>query len=188
MNVILGTMGEHNVRNALVALGVAHQMGVDLEKAALKLKEFHGQRQQLIRCEKCLLIDDTYNASPDSMKASVHVLSSMEGVKGRKIAALSDMLELGENEKNYHFEVVEYIAGESVDEVVVFGALSEEILKGIQSKTDKIQLTKVENREAMTQYLLQSVTPEDVVLLKASNGMKLSEVSREIQKASGHTI
>ena len=95
---------------------------------------------------------------------------------------------MGENEKNYHFEVGEYIAGESVDEVVVFGALSEEILKGIQSKTDKIQLTKVENREAMTQYLLQSVTPEDVVLLKASNGMKLSEVSREIQKASGHTI
>ena len=181
MNVILGTMGEHNVRNALVALGVAHQMGVNLEKAAAKLTEFHGQRQQLVRCDKCLLIDDTYNASPDSMKASVHVLASMEGVKGRKIAALSDMLELGEQEKNYHFEVGEYIAGEKVDEVVVFGELSEEILNGIRSKTDKIQLTTVENREAMTRYLLENVTKDDVVLLKASNGMKLSEVVKAMK-------
>lgn len=182
MNVVLGTMGEHNVRNALVALGVAHQMGVNLEKAALKLTEFHGQRQQLIRCDRCLLIDDTYNASPDSMRASVHVLASMEDVKGRKIAALSDMLELGKNEKDYHFEVGEFIAGESVDEVVVFGELSDEILNGIRSKTDKILLTKVESREAMTRYLLENITPEDVVLLKASNGMKLNEVAKAIQQ------
>lgn len=50
--------------------------------------------------KSCTLIDDTYNASPDSMKASVSVLSSMEGVKGRRIAALADMLELGEKREN----------------------------------------------------------------------------------------
>ncbi|MCD8019449.1 MAG: UDP-N-acetylmuramoyl-tripeptide--D-alanyl-D-alanine ligase [Clostridiales bacterium] len=207
--VLLNTMGEHNVRNALVALGVAHQMGVDLEQAAAKLAEFHGQRQRLVSCPRCTMIDDAYNASPDSMRASIHVLSSMEGVKGRRIAVLGDMLELGENEKKYHYEVGEYIATQNVDEVVVTGELSREILRGIADaeeretqrehtgcemksdhrivnekqmpKTPKRKALKyLESREEMTAYLLEHLHPEDVVLFKASNGMKLSEVSKAI--------
>lgn len=179
--VVLGTMGEHNVRNALVALGVAHQMGVDLEAAAEKLREFHGQRLKFVPCDRCTVIDDTYNASPDSMRASIHVLSSMENVKGRRIAALSDMLELGEDEKEYHYEVGKYIASQDIDELVVFGELSRELLRGAaDGKPGALRLTQVEDREAMTAYLLKTLRPEDVVLLKASNGMKLSEVVKTI--------
>lgn len=179
--VVLGTMGEHNVRNALVALGVAHQMGVDLEAAAEKLREFHGQRLKFVPCDRCTVIDDTYNASPDSMRASIHVLSSMENVKGRRIAALSDMLELGEDEKEYHYEVGKYIASQDIDELVVFGELSRELLRGAaDGKPGALRLTQVEDRDAMTAYLLETLQPEDVVLLKASNGMKLSEVAKAI--------
>ena len=179
--VVLGTMGEHNVRNALVALGVAHQMGVDLEAAAEKLREFHGQRLKFVPCDRCTVIDDTYNASPDSMRASIHVLSSMENVKGRRIAALSDMLELGEDEKEYHYEVGKYIASQDIDELVVFGELSRELLRGAaDGKPGALRLTQVEDRDAMTAYLLKTLQPEDVVLLKASNGMKLSEVAKAI--------
>ncbi len=198
--VLLNTMGEHNVRNALVALGVAHQMGVDVEKAAEKLREFHGQRLQFIHCERCTVIDDTYNASPDSMRASIHVLSSMENVKGRKVAALSDMLELGEDERKYHYEVGKYLASQDIDELVVFGDLSRELLRGAAETTENnqercsekekddrmakrqktLRLTRVDDREAMTAYLLETLRPEDVLLLKASNGMKLSEVAKAI--------
>ena len=179
--VVLGTMGEHNVRNALVALGVAHQMGVDLVAAAEKLREFHGQRLKFVPCDQCTVIDDTYNASPDSMRASIHVLSSMENVKGRRIAALSDMLELGEDEKEYHYEVGKYIASQNIDELVVFGELSRELLRGAaDGKPGALRLTQVEDRDAMTAYLLETLQPEDVVLLKASNGMKLSEVAKAI--------
>lgn len=197
--VLLNTMGEHNVRNALVALGVAHQMGVDVKKAAEKLQEFHGQRLQFVHCDRCTVIDDTYNASPDSMRASIHVLSSMENVKGRKIAALSDMLELGEDERKYHYEVGEYLASQDVDELVVFGELSKELLRGAEDAAEKnqklcsgkenngcttgqriLRLTQVEDREAMTAYLLETLRPEDVLLLKASNGMKLSEVAKTV--------
>ena len=179
--VVLGTMGEHNVRNALVALGVAHQMGVDLEAAAEKLREFHGQRLKFVPCDRCTVIDDTYNASPDSMRASIHVLSSMENVKGRRVAALSDMLELGEDEKEYHYEVGKYIASQNIDELVVFGELSRELLRGAaDGKPGALRLTQVEDRDAMTAYLLETLQPEDVVLLKASNGMKLSEVAKAI--------
>lgn len=179
--VVLGTMGEHNVRNALVALGVAHQMGVDLVAAAEKLREFHGQRLKFVPCDQCTVIDDTYNASPDSMRASIHVLSSMENVKGRRVAALSDMLELGEDEKKYHYEVGKYIASQNIDELVVFGELSRELLRGAAAgKPGALRLTQVEDRDAMTVYLLETLQPEDVVLLKASNGMKLSEVAKAI--------
>lgn len=194
--VCLNTMGEHNVRNALAALGVAHQTGVNLEKAAEKLCTFCGQRQQIIAGERCTIIDDTYNASPDSMKAAINVLSSMK-TEGKRIAALSDMLELGEEEKAYHYAVGKYIAGKNIDEVIVFGELSREILRGIEenlasevgekkeqnSSSTKITLLHVDTREEMIQWLLSHVQPEDAVLLKASNGMKLSEVSKALQAA-----
>lgn len=194
--VCLNTMGEHNVRNALAALGVAHQTGVNLEKAAEKLCTFCGQRQQIIAGERCTIIDDTYNASPDSMKAAINVLSSMK-IEGKRIAALSDMLELGEEEKAYHYAVGKYIAGKNIDEVIVFGELSREILRGIEenlasevgekkeqnSSSPKITLLHVDTREEMIQWLLSHVQPEDAVLLKASNGMKLSEVSKALQAA-----
>ena len=177
MEVVLGTMGEHNVRNALVALGVAHQMGLDMEVAAKALSTFHGQRQQMHTLKSCTLIDDTYNASPDSMKASISVLSSMEGVKGRRIAALADMLELGEKEREYHYEVGKFIAGTQVDEVAAYGELSEEILKGIEDNNARIVVKHFETRGELQEYLLTYVHPDDVLLLKASNGMKLKEIA-----------
>lgn len=193
--VVLGTMGEHNVRNALVALGVAHQMGVDVAQAAEALRKFQGQRLQIVRCSRCTVIDDTYNASPDSMRASLQVLDAMENVKGRKIAALSDMLELGDEEKKYHYEIGKYFASRQVDELVVFGDLSGEMIRGARDAMNEKQqaadggavegqegpvLTRVENREEMIEYLLTILRPEDVLLLKASNGMWLSEVAKAI--------
>ena len=177
MKVVLGTMGVHNVRNALVALGVSHQMGLDMKEAARALTTFHGQRQQMHKLKSCTLIDDTYNASPDSMKASIAVLDSMEGVKGRRIAALADMLELGEKEREYHYEVGTFISKTNIDEVVAYGELSEEILKGVEDHSNKIIVKHFATREELKNYLLKYVHPDDVLLLKASNGMKLKEIA-----------
>ena len=186
--VILGTMGDHNVRNALAALGVCHQMGVDLSAAADKLSRFHGQRQQVIRTGRCTLIDDTYNASPDSMKAAVRVLVSMDmPAGGRRIAGLSDMLELGENEKQYHYEVGQFIAGQPLDIVAAYGELSREIIRGIEENQtgSAIRCVWFETREELSDYLLQEVKPEDVLLLKGSNGMKLKEIAERIKSIGG---
>lgn len=182
MPVTLGTMGEHNVRNALAALGICDQMGVDLAAAAQALSQFQGQRQQVIHADRCTIIDDTYNASPDSMRASGKVLASMEGVKGRKIAALADMLELGEKEREYHYEVGRYFAGLPIDEIVAFGELSLDLLRGVEESQTGIRCQHFDTREEMKDYLLKQVQPEDVVLLKASNGMKLKEISLALQK------
>ena len=180
--VILSTMGEHNVRNALAALGICHQMGVDLKEAAKKLSGFRGQRQQVIRTGRCTLIDDTYNASPDSMKAAIKVLASFSG---RKIAGLADMLELGEKEKEYHYEVGAFLATQPVDIVAVYGELSGEILRGVRENCQKtgtdITCVHFDTREELSDYLFKTLEPEDVLLLKGSNGMKLKEISLQIQ-------
>lgn len=181
--VTLNTVGEHNVRDSLAALGAAHQMGVDLTAAAKALSDFHGQRLKVVKGGKFTVIDDTYNASPDSMKASVNVLSDMKDVKGRKIAVLADMLELGPREREFHYEVGAYIASKAVDEVVVYGHLSWHIIDGIIKYSDRITVKKMRSREELTRYLLGTVDPGDVVLLKGSNGMKLKEVAAKLIEA-----
>lgn len=121
--VTLSTMGEHNVRNALVVLAWPIRWAWTCRQRQRSCQSF-TDRLKFVRCGRCTVIDDTYNASPDSMKASVGVLSSMANVQGRRVVALSDMLELGEDEKRYHHEVGEYIAEKEIDELVVFGELS----------------------------------------------------------------
>ena len=184
--VTLGIMGDHNVRNALAALGICHQMGVDLMDAAGKLYEFHGQRQNVIRTPRCTLIDDTYNASPDSMKAAIKVLAAMDMlVKGRRIAGLADMLELGDHEKEYHYQVGEFIAGQPIDLLAAYGELSKEIIRGVEehadARTRKISCVWFETRQELSDFLTDQVRPEDILLLKGSNGMKLKEISERLQ-------
>lgn len=176
MDVVLGTMGTHNVRNALAGLGIAHQMGLDMRTAAEALSDFSGQRLRLVRLSACTLIDDTYNASPDSMVASAGVLASMEDVKGRRIAALADMLELGENERQYHRQTGEAIGKLPIDEIAAYGPLAKELLAGAKESAPEMETHWFETPGALKEYLLKRVEPEDVLLLKGSNAMGLSEI------------
>ena len=99
--VKLTVMGEHNVMNALAALAVADAYDVPLADAAEKLLEFGGfkNRQQIYHKNGYTIVDDTYNASPDSMKAAIGVLSSLPA--GRRIAVLADMKELLDLQRFY---------------------------------------------------------------------------------------
>ena len=174
--VILAAMGEHNVRNALAGLGIAHQMGLDMRIAAASLQHFSGQRQKMYRTSSCFLIDDTYNASPDSMKASAGVLSGMSGIEGRRIAGLADMLELGEDEARYHYETAQAIGKLSIDVAAAYGVLAKELLKGIREENPDIEIHWFETREELKEWLLHNVHEKDALLLKGSNGMGLSTI------------
>ncbi|MBR6321593.1 MAG: UDP-N-acetylmuramoyl-tripeptide--D-alanyl-D-alanine ligase, partial [Lachnospiraceae bacterium] len=120
----LSAPGRHNVLNALAAFAAADYFGIDLKKAAESLAGFTGFKGRLERHEKdgILFIDDTYNASPDSMKAGLRVLHEMKAAEGRKkIAVLGDMLELGNNSGLFHKEVGLFAAECPPDEVLLFG-------------------------------------------------------------------
>lgn len=176
--VKLQIMGEHNVLNALAALAVADHYGVNLEAAAQKLYEFDGfkNRQQIYERNQITLIDDTYNASPDSMKAGLRVLSSFEGQ--RRIAVLADMKELGKEEAAFHYEIGEFLRYQPIDVVITYGELAKKIAEGVNDGKD-IQVISFDDGEkiALIDFLKKTLTAGDAVLFKGSNSMKLGEVT-----------
>lgn len=174
--VILKTLGRHNVANCVAAMAVANENGIPMNATANIFQDFKGQRQRIISSEgKFTLIDDTYNASPDSMKASIHVLCDMP-CTGRRIAVLGDMFELGENEVRYHEELGEFLKDKPLDEVIVLGELSQNIKRVIDQSESKIKTYTFSDNEEAAINLIATLHPEDVVLVKASNGMKLKEI------------
>lgn len=174
--VRLNVLGDHNVLNALVAIAVARFMGVDTDKAIESLAEYEGikMRQQIYVKNGVTFIDDSYNASPESMKAGVNVLCSVNA-EGRRIAVLADMLELGSNSPEYHRETGVYIAGTDVTDALLFGDMARYIGKGIESEGNT-KVTYFNSRDEIKDYLKANLLPGDAVLFKGSRGMKLNEV------------
>ncbi len=179
--VKLGVMGRHQVGNALAALAVADLNGVDLEAAAAALEAFRGYqgRQQRYEREGILYIDDTYNASPVSMKAAIDILSCLNR-PGRRIAVLADMKELGTEEERFHREVGEYVGESRTDLLLTYGGLAEAIRAGALKARPGLLTVHFQNREDLEQYLLTQLREGDAVLLKGSNSMKLGEVAQHV--------
>lgn len=180
VKVNLHVFGEHQISNALVALAVADHYKLSIESAAKHLEEFRGfaHRQELIKLKGLTIIDDTYNASPDSMKASISIL---EGFKAnRKIAILADMKELGADERKLHREIGDFI-NENVkpDAVFTVGELAKEILLNI----DPYVFTKsFDDNDSLEKFISEYFKDGDVCLLKGSNSMKLFDVVEKIKK------
>lgn len=185
----LGVMGMHQVLNAMVALAVADNNGISMEAAAKELETFTGfqNRQQIYEMAGIQLIDDTYNASPVSMKAAIDILASMKKA-ARKIAVLADMKELGEDARRFHYEIGEYLAKRPVDVVVTLGELALEIRKGLENRESlenqdaARQVFSFQNREELETWLYDNLRAGDSVLLKGSNSMKLGEVAEHVRQ------
>lgn len=174
--VCLNALGKHNVSNSLVGMAICDYMGLNLQDAAAGFSSFSGIRQKVVSIPgKYTLIDDTYNASPDSMKASINVLADMTNT-GKKIAVLGDMFELGENSEKYHYEVGKFLADKPIDELVVVGELSQFIKKGVEDSDSKVKCYSFKDNGEVALYLMSVMMPEDVALIKGSNGMNLNEI------------
>ncbi len=173
--------GDHNVYNALAAVSVADRLGLSLEqiRAGIERAGTISGRTNMIRVNDMLVIDDCYNANPVSMKASLDVLSRADG---RKIAVLGDMGELGEKEKELHYSVGEYLATKEVDALFTAGNLSREIAKAVTEQQGSCQLHVFDDRESMTEALLEYVKKGDVVLIKASHFMEFPKVVEAVTR------
>ena len=183
-DVVLNVLGQHNVMNALAAMAVCSQCGMTMAEAAEGLKTFTGfkGRQQIHSGEKLTILDDSYNASPASMKASLDVFKNIKPGM-RHIAVLADMKELGEKYLEYHYEVGEYAAGTGLDLVVTLGEACHELAKGVKAKAD-IPVEEFLEKEKMVEYLDTIVKEGDCLLFKGSNSMGLSAVvSHFVEKA-----
>ena len=182
LTVTLSALGEHNVLNALAALAVADHYGVDLKKAAEALSRFTGFKGRLerIECRGALLIDDSYNASPASMKVGLKVLSELEFGTGRKIAVLGDMLELGPESDKLHYRVGQDGANEDVQEFLLVGARAKWIARGLKEYGSNAVIRCFPDRESVLKYLEDSFTPGNVYYFKASHGMEFSKLTEAL--------
>lgn len=178
--VELPVLGMHNVLNALAALAVARELGVPIDSAAEKLAEYRplAMRQQIHTSNEITVIDDSYNASPDSMRSSMELLCSFHS--GKRIAVLADMLELGDYSRKAHFNVGVYAARCGVDRLVAIGPESREIVKGALSVKPEMDCTVFENNEAAIAGLKATVTGGDAVLVKGSRGMHTDEIVKAL--------
>ena len=150
-----------------------------MSSAAKHLSEFRGfaHRQELTELDGITIIDDTYNASPDSMTASLSILDGFEA--DRKIAVLADMKELGEKERQLHADIGEFInSNVKLDVLITLGDLAREIAL----KVDKNIIKKsFDNINDLEEFISGFLRQGDVCLLKGSNSMKLFEIVDKIK-------
>ena len=175
----LPQVGQHHVMNALAALAVAAENEDSPVKAAKALESWHGFARRLEISEKngCTIIDDSYNASPDSMRAALQVLSVTE-TAGRRIAVLADMLELGPDSPKYHSEVGAYAASCGTDRIFTIGTLARYLAEA--AKAQGVEVSCYDSNAEALEDILAFRKPGDTILLKGSNSMKLSEIVKEL--------
>lgn len=177
----LPLLGNHNGFNAMLAVAVGRTLGISLQQAAqgLAKMEITNRRLNIEEIKGIKLIDDTYNASPDSMKAAIDVLMSISGM--RKIAILADILEMGEVAEEYHYKVGEYASHKEVDVVISVGKNARLIAEGAKAASKNTMVIHYAEKETLLEELKEFLKPGDVVLVKGSNGMRMTEIVNKVR-------
>ena len=171
----LPIIGRHNVSNAMSAIAAGISAGVSIQQARQGLSTLvtTKMRFEVIHRDKITIINDAYNASPASMRASIK--TAAEIYENRKIAVLGDMFELGDISEKVHREVGECVAENNFDILITVGELGKFIAEGAKSAgMEKIFVTNSHENAAKTlRGILQA---DDIVLFKASHGMHLEKI------------
>ena len=178
----LPLLGNHNVLNSLAAIAAGRTMGLSWEQIAKGLAEVKltNMRMEVSIGEQGeKIINDAYNASPTSVKAAIELVKGMTGT-GKKILVLGDMLELGPEEEMYHSKMGELIT-EEIDYVFTYGKLAGKIAESAEKNLGKEHVFHFNDKNELSLKLKEVIDQHSIVLVKASRGMKLEEVVRNLQ-------
>jgi len=170
--IALALEGEHYVHDSLAAIAVALEMGVEPEKIAENLSRFRNMagRQEIFEHNGFTIIQDCYNAGPESMSAALNVLGNRSG---QRIAVLGDMLELGVCTQAEHYKVGR-IAAEKADILLSYGPNSVRMLNGaLTGGMSESKARAFTDRERLVAVLKQLAKPGDTILFKGSRGMRM---------------
>ncbi len=184
----LGAPGRHVVDNSHGVLAASYLLGADLALAALALAELsapvgRGQRMTIdVPGGSALLIDESYNANPTSMRAALALLGQvpMQGL-GRRIAVLGDMLELGPNGAKLHAALSEAVSANAVDLVYCAGPLMKSLWDALPSER---RGGYAENSAALEPEVLKAITAADAVMVKGSLGSRMGRIVKALQRRS----
>ena len=180
-NICVPVGGEHFILNSLCAVMVGKVLKIDSEKIIKGIESFEltKKRMDITELENGIkIINDAYNASLESMKASIKFLSDIK--EGRKIAILGDMFELGDFSKELHEKVGEEITKNQIDVLICSGENAKYIVKKAKENMEDKNIYYLENKEEIINLLSEISKPGDVILWKASNGMKFYELAERM--------
>ncbi len=171
LEVELPLPGEHNKMNALAAAALSIQAGASLRQVKHGLEDMHpvpGRLEMKLGKDGAAVIDDTYNASPESMMRAIEVISSMEG---RKTVVLGDMGELGDEALHLHYEVGVAAKSAGVDQLYALGSNATEYLSGFGEGA-----VLFESHEQLVTALKEEMDKERIILVKGSRFMKMERI------------
>lgn len=185
----IGAPGRHWAMNSLAVLAAVEALGADLGDAAAKLadvKAVKGRGQQRVIANggvRFVLIDDSYNANPTSMRASLTVLAqAVPGPGGRRIAVLGDMLELGDDARNVHVALAEPLAEAGVQIVFTCGAMMQHLNAALPAA---MRGAHAPTSEALAPIVASAMRDGDVVVVKGSLGSRMSRIIAALQALDG---
>ena len=176
----ISLLGKHNISNTAIAIELAKKIGLTDEEIQSGLKEIKisNMRFQEIKIGEDIYINDAYNASPTSMKAAIDTLNEIYNDK-YKIAILGDMLELGENEVDYHIDVLNYLLNKNIKLIYLYG---ERMKKAydifMKTKSEEYRFWYYPDKEGIVESL-KNIRMEKVILLKASRGTALEDIIKK---------
>ncbi|MBM3252948.1 MAG: UDP-N-acetylmuramoyl-tripeptide--D-alanyl-D-alanine ligase [Candidatus Omnitrophica bacterium] len=173
----LKLLGIHNVYNALAAIATAEALGLDVSSLKSSLESFEplSMRMKTLNFRGMLVIDDTYNANPFSVRNAIDVISSFNGY--RKIVVFSDMLELGRHAEQLHREIGNYITFKKVNLLLTIGKFSKYIALGAkEAGMNTENIYNLGSKKEVVEILNTKAKPRDIILFKGSRLTKMEDV------------
>src|SRR5512143_2228726 len=183
LHVRIPLIGRHSVHTALRAAAVGLVEGLNWQEILEGLNQGHTQlRLAAVRSQTgALLLDDTYNASPESMLAALNLLDELEG---RKVAILGDMLELGPYERGGH-EMVGLRAAQVASVLLTLGERAHMIAEAARrAGMKKSSILEFDELESLIEWLKTNLTKDDTVLIKGSHGLRMDRITSMLEKRS----
>ncbi|MBI5404281.1 MAG: UDP-N-acetylmuramoyl-tripeptide--D-alanyl-D-alanine ligase [Ignavibacteriae bacterium] len=169
------TFGKHSVFNALAAAAVGLHFGISLKEIKYALENFKqasSKRMEAVKYRGILIINDSYNSNPDSVKLGLETLKEYKSSNSVHLV-IADMLELGRSSKKEHYGIGKLIKNMKFDNLYTFGGESKNIFTGAKGIKNNFYF---ENKENLSELLTANVKEGDVIYFKGSRGMKLEEV------------
>ncbi len=182
-NIEIPTVGQHNVYNALFAYAIGSRLGMTDAEIRKGLSNFRGvdMRQHISEVAGITVINDAYNASPESMRAALDVLASVAKQKGGRAAALlGDMRELGDQARLLHYQLGMTVAQKKVELLFTYGTMAENIAqsaieRGLRAENVHVNLN-CDDPQTSADMILGALRPGDVLLVKASRAVQAERV------------
>lgn len=184
IDISLNVLGRHNIYNALAAASMAYFYNIERNDIKRGLEEFipEDMRCSILKLKNGVtIINDCYNAGPDSMKAALDILNQFKNCN-RRIAVLSDMLELGKDEDKYHRKIGNYLNDLNIDLLFSYGERAKKYKDGV---SDKNKVKWYSDKNLLFIDMVKMLENKDCILIKGSRGMKMEVVTNMLMEKYG---